>query len=494
MSLINVRGLSFSYDGGYKKVFDNVSFALDTDWRLGLVGRNGRGKTTFLKLLAGEYEYSGSISASVEFLYFPFDVADETQAVCDILRGVCPMAEEWEILREFSYLQIDPDVLYRKYSTLSGGEKTKTLLAGLFLNDGGFLLIDEPTNHLDAAARTVVADYLKRKRGFILVSHDRAFLDGCVNHIMSINKTSIEVCAGDFSSWLADFERQQAFEQAQNDQLKKDIARLSAAARRTSDWADKTEASKFGKASSGLRQDKGFVGHKAAKVMRRAKAAEDRANDAIEKKKSLLKNVETSEKLKLGALEHRAERLVTLAAVEVVYDGKTVCSPVSFELLRGERVALCGGNGSGKSSILKLIAGEKIAHTGAVNTASGLIVSYVPQATDGLFGTLGDFAANHGIDRALFTAILNKTGFGNADYDGDISAFSQGQKKKVLIAKSLCERAHVYVWDEPLNYIDIYSRLQIERLLQEFKPTMIFVEHDRAFTEKIATKLVHIGQ
>lgn len=492
MSLISVKGLTFSYDGGYKNVFDNVSFTLDTDWRLGLVGRNGRGKTTFLKLLAGEYEYAGKITASVGFMYFPFAVADESRDVCDILREVCPAAEEWEIMREFSYLQLDADALYRPFSTLSSGERTKALLAGLFLNDGRFLLIDEPTNHLDAAARRVVADYLKRKRGFILVSHDRAFLDGCVDHIMSINRTDIEVCAGTFSGWLADFERRQAFEQAQNDRLEKDIARLSAAARRTSDWADKTEASKFGKASSGLRQDKGFVGHKAAKVMRRAKAAEDRANAAIEKKKSLLKNVETSEKLKLGALDYRAERLASLAAVEVMYDGKKVCAPVTFDLLRGERVALCGGNGSGKSSILKLLVGEDIAHTGTMSVGSGLIVSYVPQTAETLRGSLGEFAAARGIDRSLFTAILDKTGFGSADYDGDIAAFSQGQKKKVLIAASLCERAHVYVWDEPLNYIDIYSRLQIERLLLEFKPTMVFVEHDRAFTEKIATETIKL--
>lgn len=493
MSLINVTGLTFSYDGGYKNVFDNASFSLDTDWRLGLVGRNGRGKTTFLKLLAGEYEYSGKISASVRFTYFPYAVADASRTVCEVLRDVC-VAEEWELLREFSYLSIDHAALYAPFCALSSGEQTKALLAGLFVDDGRFLLIDEPTNHLDAAARAVVAEYLKRKHGFILVSHDRAFLDGCVDHIMSINKTNIEVCAGTFSSWLADFERRQAFEQAQNAQLKKDIARLSAAASRTSAWADKTEASKYGKASSGLKQDKGYVGHKAAKVMRRAKAAEDRAQTAIERKSGLMKNVETSEKLKLDALDYRAERLVSVSAAEIIYDGKIVSPPVSFELLRGERVALCGGNGSGKSSVLKLILGADIAHTGAVSVASGLIISYVPQTSDGLRGTLGEFAAERGIDRSLFTAILNKTGFGNADYDGDIAAFSQGQKKKVLIAKSLCERAHLYVWDEPLNYIDIYSRLQIERLLQEFKPTMIFVEHDRAFTEKIATKLVRLGE
>ena len=141
-----------------------------------------------------------------------------------------------------------------------------------------------------------------------------------------------------------------------------------------------------------------------------------------------------------------------------------------------------------KSSILKLIAGEKIAHSGAVTLASGLVVSYIPQSVDGICGTLGDFAREHSLDEPLFRAILDKTGFEKEDFAGDISRFSQGQKKKVLLAKSLCERAHLYVWDEPFNYIDIYARMQIEKLLCAFRPTMVFAEHDGAFRKAVATR------
>lgn len=152
MSLINVQNLTFAYDGSYENVFENVSFQLDTDWKTGLVGRNGRGKTTFLRLLTGEYEYSGKITASVEFTYFPFDVMNKERLVLEILSDVCPNSEDWEIIREFSYLQIEPDVLYSPFSNLSNGEQTKVLIAGLFLRDNNFLLIDEPTNHLDISA------------------------------------------------------------------------------------------------------------------------------------------------------------------------------------------------------------------------------------------------------------------------------------------------------------------------------------------------------
>lgn len=166
--------------------------------------------------------------------------------------------------------------------------------------------------------------------------------------------------------------------------------------------------------------------------------------------------------------------------------------PISFSLHSGERIALEGKNGSGKSSILKLINNIPINHTGTVSIGSGLIVSYVPQDTSFLNGNLSEFAEDNKIDESLFKAILRKMDFERTQFDKDMSQFSEGQKKKVLIAKSLCEQAHLYIWDEPLNFIDIYSRIQIEKLIQKFSPTMIFVEHDRIFQQKIATKIIQL--
>lgn len=232
MSMIKIENLTFSYPTSYDNVFENVSFQVDTDWKLGFVGRNGRGKTTFLNLLLGKYEYSGKILSSVQFDYFPYPVSDKNRITEDILQEVCPLAEEWELMRELSYLDVDVDVLWRPFETLSNGEQTKVLIAALFLNEGHFLLIDEPTNHLDAKARKSVAAYLKKKKGFILVSHDRRFLDDCVDHILSINRANIEVQSGNFSSWMSNFERQQEFELAQNERLQKDIRRLQQSAKR----------------------------------------------------------------------------------------------------------------------------------------------------------------------------------------------------------------------------------------------------------------------
>ena len=136
--------------------------------------------------------------------------------------------------------------------------------------------------------------------------------------------------------------------------------------------------------------------------------------------------------------------------------------------------------------------GEPIEHTGTIQLASGLVISYVPQDTSHLQGSLSDFAEENRIDESLFKAILRKMDLDRIQFEKNIRDFSGGQKKKVLIAKSLCEQAHLYVWDEPLNFIDVYSRMQIEQLITEFSPTMIFVEHDSAFRDAIATKTIKI--
>ena len=122
MSLINVKDLTFAYDGSYENVFENTSFQIDTDWKLGFVGRNGRGKTTFLNILLGKYKYSGNITASVSFEYFPYEVEDKTKNTIEIFYDICPNCEDWEFMREISLLEVDFDVLYRPFFTLSNGE------------------------------------------------------------------------------------------------------------------------------------------------------------------------------------------------------------------------------------------------------------------------------------------------------------------------------------------------------------------------------------
>ena len=157
MSLIQVNDLSFSYDGSYEPVFEHVSFQIDTNWKLGFTGRNGRGKTTFLRLLLGEFPYQGTISASVPFSYFPFSVKRPESLAIEAAEKMNPTYEFWRLQREMARLRLDEAMLYRPYATLSGGEQTKLQLAVLFSSENNFLLIDEPTNHLDLQGRELVS-------------------------------------------------------------------------------------------------------------------------------------------------------------------------------------------------------------------------------------------------------------------------------------------------------------------------------------------------
>ena len=487
MALINVQDLTFYYEGSDDLIFDRVSFQIDTDWKLGFIGRNGRGKTTFLKLLLGKYEYRGTISSGEVFDYFPYPVNDKTRNTIDIIEDTDPMYELWKICRELNLLEVDPDILYRPFDTLSNGEQTKTLLAVLFARQNHFLLIDEPTNHLDMESRVKLMEYLNQKKGFILVSHDRAFLDGCIDHVLSINKNNITVTKGNFTTWWEDKERSVRFELEQNERLKKDIRKLEKGSRTAGEWAGKVEKSKRGAA------DKGYVGHKAAKMMKRSKILEHRADQALEEKSSLLKNVETVDDLKLCPLKLHKDILIRMEDIQIFSDNsKPVLDNFHMEVKNGERVALQGRNGCGKSSILKMIMGMNTDFQGQMELASGIIISYVPQDTSGISGTLHEFSESNGLDETIFLTVLRKLGFERTQFEKQIGDFSEGQKKKVLIAKSLSQQAHLYIWDEPLNYIDVFSRMQIEQLILEFVPTMLIVEHDSRFIEHVATKVIRL--
>lgn len=524
MSLIEVNSLTFGYEGSFENVFENASFSLDTDWRLGFTGRNGRGKTTLLKLLMGEYEYKGSITASVGFDYFPCEVSDVKANTLAVIRAAIAdfdgmeskmeallgdgseeslleygeLLFEYEALdgyvidelikKEISKLDVKEEVLYRPFETLSNGERTKVLLSALFLKKNNFLLIDEPTNHLDYKGREIVAKYLSSKKSFILVSHDKSFLDKVIDHVLVINRGTIEVQRGNYSSFAENKKMQNEFELTQNKKIGAQIVRLEEAAKRNAEWSDKLEASKIGEHSF----DRGRVGHLAAKMMKRSKAIEGRIGGEIEKKKSLLKDVEYENTLSVSGLPFKGKFLVEAREISVSYGQRPLFDPLSFTIEKGERVMLKGANGSGKSSIIKLVLGDEIPYEGYIKTASGLILSYVSQDTSGLNGTLEEFAEKRQIDQSLFKTILIKLDFKRSHFDTRIEAQSEGQKKKTLIAASLASRAHLYIWDEPLNFIDIISREQIEELILKHSPTMLFVEHDSDFAEKIATKIIEL--
>ena len=486
MPTININNLTFGYDGSEKILFDDVSLALDTSWRLALAGRNGRGKTTFFKLLRNELPYSGTITGVPETILFPMTELPEN--------------EDWRVRKELNLLGADPDIMWRPVDTLSGGERTKLMLANLFAADGIYPLIDEPTNHLDRHGREMVADYLAAKEGFILISHDRAFLDRCTDHTLVITKTGLELVNATFSVWWENNEQRMESERARNDQLRKEMSSIDAAMKKNAQWSSKAEGYKNrSKAPSKVAEDhfrRAFEAEKARKLMAASKNLERRNERKMEEKQSLLKDLERSEKLKLTGTEHHNRTPVILKDVTLFRYGEPVVEGFSLTVERGNKISLQGKNGCGKSTLIKYLAGigedEGITAEGDIYIAPGLKISYVGQDTSSLSGTLYDIAGERGADKTIFSTILIKMGFTKEMLYRDVSALSLGQKKFVMIALSLCEHADLYLWDEPLNYIDVYMRQEIERLVRDNNVTMLFVEHDKTFSETVAGREVNM--
>ena len=508
MSLIKITNLTYAYEGSFDNIFDSVSFSIDTDWKLGFIGRNGKGKTTLLNLLLGKYEYTGSIISDAYFDYFPYEVSVEEEEVTasELIEKWKPGAEEWRVICELTLLGLDAEVLYRPVKTLSFGERTKVMLAVLFSGENDFLLIDEPTNHLDSNGREIIKNYLASKKGFILVSHDRDLLDACTDHILVLNRSSIEVQTGNFTSWWQNKEKADAYAISENEKHKREIGKLKASADRTARWAEKSENTKIGydpiKENDRCISTRSYIGAKTKKMQSRVKNTQERIQREIAEKEGLLNDIESVTDLKLMPLTHHKDTLIECRDLSLSYGDKTVFQHLNLKLCNGDRLFLKGHNGCGKSSLIKAILGKAgfVEHVdeggmildGELDVASGLTISYINQDTSHLKGSLQEYAENNGVDYTLLLSLLRQLDFDRNQFGKDISDFSMGQKKKVLIAASLIKPAHIYIWDEPLNYIDVFSRMQLEKLIETYKPTMILVEHDERFREKIGTKLVEL--
>lgn len=511
MTTIQVKNMSFTYNGSFTPVFEQVSFNIDTRWRLGFTGRNGRGKTTFMRLLLGEGPSRGTLTGRIEhstvFDYFPFAIAPEDSGAYayEVVGRIYPDYAHWALVKEMNLLQLEETVLYRPYGSLSPGEQTKLQLAVLFLKANHFLLIDEPTNHLDRHGRDCVANYLSKKSGFLLVSHDRAFLDQCIDHVLSIQKTKIVVHQGNYATYLENKARQDAYETAENQKLTAGIRALGEAIQRTRGWSDQVEAGKIGSGPV----DRGYIGAKSEKMMKRALAIEKRRERSLEDKKKLMHDIEAHQPLEIKiaqptwAYKTSDKPLLQVTDFSLGYGALApVISDLNFELYWGERVVITGGNGAGKSTLLKVLAqgfGGNEANValwqkGLLVRDNTHIVSYVSQDARSLKGSLRHYILARGIDEGLFKSMLHKLDFETLLYDRPMEHYSEGQRKKVLLAASLCERAHIYIWDEPLNYIDVISRAQIEAAILQYQPTLIFVEHDSAFCDRVSTRSFNLSR
>ncbi|WP_119325756.1 ribosomal protection-like ABC-F family protein [Companilactobacillus musae] len=496
MGTIQIENVSFKYDQMVENLFSSLNLKIDESWKLGLIGRNGRGKTTLMKMLLGQLDYQGQIISNLNFYYYPQMVVDKNIPTIEVVKKLTQLEEYdlWKIEIELDKLQVNQEVLQQQFSTLSPGERTKVLLAILFVDESGFQLIDEPTNHLDIEGRRIVSEYLKSKKGFIVISHDKTFLNPVIDHVISINRSNVDVYKGNFDTWQENKELQDKHELGQKEQLKKDINRLHETAVKRENWSNQSEAQKNkNRYSEKVNLDKGFLGHKSAKMMKKAKTAAKRVDSAIDEKQQLLKNIEIEEPIVLNYEEkNHPDVFVEVNKLQLSH-ADIVTPEVSFEVKRNQVMALMGQNGIGKTTIFKQILGlpQPFKQSGKITVANNLKISYLPQDNE-LQGNIKQLAMNKKIEPEMVYSNLRKLGFERYLFEQPVENMSQGQRRKVALALSLSQKANLYFWDEPLNYLDVITRQQIIDAIKKQHPTMLLIDHDLDLIDEVSTKKVEL--
>jgi len=524
MAQIILQHIRFHYHSPYVNIFEDLSLRIDTEWKTALIGPNGCGKTTLFNLLCRRLNPTGGcLKTPPGMAYYPFTPKNSQQTTFEVIKDSIAPFRFWEkrmqelladptrenllkqgsiaqryealggyiidalIYRETAQIGLDQELLGRSFATLSGGEQTRALIVALFLRKGRYPLLDEPTNHLDIEGRVALSTYLETKHGFLVASHDRYFLDGCADHVISMNRHDIRIVQGNFSTWKDQNDLKKNFETRQNEKLKREIRQLKEAARQRRNWSHNKEKSKQGA------PDKGFIGHKASKQMKRALVIEKRMQKNLEEKQKLFKNYVKDRILKLQTPEKEPNQVLRVQDLTVRFGRKTVFQNFSLTVCKGDRIAILGGNGTGKTSLFNAISGEITSHSGIIDFPGYLDIQRCYQQPRWRSGYLRERIRKENIDEVRFRQILGVLHVEGDIFDRPLETFSQGQLKKVDLSRSFMSPAHLLLWDEPLNYIDIQSREQIEDVILDFQPTLVFIEHDRYFVDKIATETVVMG-
>lgn len=521
MSKIQIINMGYSYSEFYKSVFENVNLTIDCDWRLGLIGRNGRGKSTLLKLINGDIEIdNGKILKDVSTEIFPYENNNNYSLTLDVIReNIGPyrkifnemeglISEESEeslekymellseyieldgynidtkIKKEINLMDLSDNILERPFDELSGGEKTKCMIISLFLRDKHFVLMDEPTNHLDQRGIDDLAKYLSKKKGYIIVSHDRNFLDKTVDHILSINKKTIEMVKGNFSTWNRDRILYENYELGKKKRIENSVKALEKSSRQSRVFSNSKELEKKG----GL--DKGFIGARAARLMKRAKNTERRINKELEEKRNLLKNYENIQDLLIKNSLSGPESILSVKNLSFGFEKRVLFDNISFDINKGDCLRIKGVNGSGKSTLISIILGRIAGYKGAIKIHSDIIVAESYQLPLWQKGRVSEHIKEAKVDQNKFRNILSYFDMYSEYFDRPLETFSSGELKKIDIARALSTENNLLIMDEPLNYMDLFFREQLEKTILKYRPTIIFVEHDEIFASKIMTKSI----
>ncbi len=517
---LSVNKLSKFY--GANQILKEISFDIKSGERVGLIGQNGCGKTTIFKILMGMEEYqSGEISfrkgARMGYLN-QIPEFGEGITVQEVLEGAFEELYRMkhklqELERQFAYLQEDKlnralelygklteqyersggyeteirlhktteglqinDVMLQlPFDCLSGGEKTRVILAKILLEEPDILLLDEPSNHLDLAAVEWLEGFLRDYRGTVLViSHDRYFLDAVVTRTIELFPDHAELYQGNYSYYVAEKERRfiLALKNYQNEQKK--IERMEEQIARYRIWGEMRDSEK---------------------MFKRAKELEKR----LEKMDTPVKPELENRKIRLNqkTIGRSGKLVLETEGAGVSFGDKELLKDISFTLFYQDSACILGRNGCGKSTFLKLVVGELTADRGELKLGAQVRIGYLPQQVtfeDENQTILEYFSRLHNITTGEARSLLAKALFLKEDVNKKIRFLSGGEKSRLKLCSLTYEGANFLILDEPTNHLDIDSREVLEETLMSFPGTLLFVSHDRYFINKVADRILTLEE
>ncbi len=515
---VALKGIGKYY--GARKVLEDITFEVKTGERLAIAGRNGTGKTTVFKIIAGIENYnSGQMfirkGASIGYLnqipcypenYKVIDVLNtaflkeykvkqqmrelenrmsenDSKELEAIIKKYGEFQNTFELMggydieeklsRVSSGLKITKDFKERKFAHLSGGEKTTVILGKILLQNPDILLLDEPSNHLDIESVEWLEEFLKDYKGSVLtISHDRFFLDKIATRIIEIEDKKTSIYEGNYSYYVDEKKRrlQQQFEDYQNQQKK--IKAMEEAIKRFRDWGTRADNEKM------------FI---KAKNMEKRIEKIDKLDKPIMERKRINLDFNTNGR--------SGKDVIKISGLTKSFGDNLVLQGVKFHIRYGEKVALLGKNGSGKSTLIKVILKEYMPDQGKIELASKAKIGYLDQNIyfeNEKLSILEAFRIEHAMLEGDARGILAKFLFYGEDVFKKIEDLSGGEKSRFKLCQLMYQDINLLILDEPTNHLDIDSREILEEALREFEGTILFISHDRYFINKIAQKIVEI--